>query len=316
MVWKSSNSSPSGFYLRGVPGLEGAHIWLGIPFCSMYIMALLGNGALLLSILMVHALHHPMFYFLGMLGVIDLVMATSVVPKMLCVLWMGSPEIGFDSCFTQMFLVHSVTAMESGVLLAMAFDRYIAICHPLRYQAILTPQRVAQIRLAILTRGVLFMVPLTGMVRSLPYCASKLILHSYCEHMAVMKLACLDPAASRLYSVVGSTLIVGADTTLIAVSYGLILRAVTKLTKKTEQLRAFSTCSSHVCVLLLYYLPGIVSIYTQCFPQGVSPHIQVLLANLYLSLPPMLNPVIYSIQVEQVREALCKVFPFIRRRVG
>lgn len=316
MLLENSSSSPSAFFLVGIPNLEAAHSWLGLLFCSMYIMAVLGNGALLLTIRLVRALHHPMYYFLGMLGVIDLVMSTSVVPKMLSVFWMGAPKIGFDACFVQMFLIHSMTAVESGVLLAMAWDRYVAICRPLRYEAILTPQRVALIGLAVLTRGFVFMVPLTWMVKRLPYCASNVVAHSYCEHMAVMKLACTDPAGSRIYNMVGSTLIVGTDTTFIAVSYGLILRAVMRLTGKTEQLKAFSTCTSHLCVLLLYYLPGMASIYIQRFPKGVPPPVQVLLANLYLTLPPVLNPIIYSIQMKQVQDALKKVFPFLGELVG
>ncbi|XP_054830507.1 olfactory receptor 52I1-like [Eublepharis macularius] len=311
-----TNSSQSTFFLIGIPGLEAAHPWVGIPFCLMYLVALLGNCALLLAIRLDPSLHNPMFYFLGMLGVIDVVMATSVVPKMLDIFWMGSPKIDFNACLAQMFLIHSITAMESGVLSAMAFDRYVAIGHPLRYEAILTPQRVAQIGLAVLIRGILFMVPLSCMVRRLPYCASKWIPHSYCEHMAVVKLACVDPASSHIYAMVGSTLIVGSDTAFIAVSYGLVLRAVRKLSEKTEQLKAFSTCTSHICVMLLYYLPGMASIYIQRFPQGTPPHIQVLLADLYLSLPPMLNPIIYSIRMKQVRKALCKVFPFAKGRVG
>nr|XP_028581525.1 olfactory receptor 52I2-like [Podarcis muralis] len=310
------NSSSSAFFLVGIPGLESAHSWMGALFCSMYLMALAGNCVLLLTILLAHTLHHPMFYFLAMLAMIDLVMATSVVPKMLGIFWMGSQEIGFDACFTQMFLIHATTAVESGVLLAMAFDRYIAICHPLRYETILTSQRVMQIGLAILARGILYMVPLTWMLRRLPYCASRVISHSYCEHMVVMKLACADYSASSTYNLVGTTLIVGTDTAFIALSYRLILKVVGKLAEKTERLKSFSTCSSHICVMLLYYLPGLASIYIQCFPQAVPPHVQVLLADLYLSLPPMLNPVIYSIRTKQVREALCKVFSFFKGPLG
>ncbi|XP_060119826.1 olfactory receptor 52I1-like [Heteronotia binoei] len=311
-----TNSSPSAFFLSGIPGLESVHPWLGLLFCLMYIGALLGNGALLFAIRFDHALHNPMFYFLGMLGIIDIIMATSVVPKMLDIFWMGSPKIGFNACFVQMFLIHSITAMESGVLLAMALDRYVAIRHPLRYETLLTPQRVTQIGLVIVARGVLFMVPLSWMVRSLPYCTSRRIPHSYCEHMAVVKLACGDSTASHLYVMAGSSLIVGSDTAFITISYGLVLQAVKRLSQEAERLKAFSTCSAHVCVMSLYYLPGMASIYIQVFPQGTPPHIQVLLADLYLSLPPMLNPIIYSIRMKQVRKALCRIFPFVKGLMG
>nr|XP_009669162.1 PREDICTED: olfactory receptor 52I2-like [Struthio camelus australis] len=282
----------------GVPGLEAFHIWLGILFCSGYIIALVGNGVVLLVIGLDDSLRNPMHCFLGMLAVIDLVMVTSTVPKMLSVFWLNSTETGYLACFVQMFLVHSTTSEESGVLLAMAFDRYVAICHPLKYKAVLNCRTMAQIGLVIVGRALLFMAPLTGMVTSLSYCHSCVVPHSYCEHMAVAKLACADPRPSSLYSVAGSSLIVGTDMAFIAVSYGMILKAV--LGKKSHW-KAFRTCGCHICVMLLYYIPGVVSIYAQAFGSSLSVWAQVLLADLYLILPTMLNPVVYSMRTKQIR---------------
>uniref|UniRef100_A0A8D0G6P8 Olfactory receptor n=1 Tax=Sphenodon punctatus TaxID=8508 RepID=A0A8D0G6P8_SPHPU len=303
-----TNSSTSPFILVGIPDLETTHSWMGLLFCSMYVSALLGNCMILLIVWLDRTLHEPMFYFLCMLGVIDLVMPTSIVPKMLGIFWVKSREIGWKACFIQMFFVHSATAAESGLLLAMAFDRYVAICHPLRYSTILTWKTVAQIGLAILLGAILFMTPLTWMLQRLPYCASKVIAHSYCEHIAVSKLACTDSTASRFYSMVGSTLIVGTVIVFIAVSYGKILKTVLSRTEKEARVKAFSTCSSHICVMLLYFLPGMVSMYLQTFHHRVAPHTLVLLADFYLTIPSMLNPIIYSLRTKQVREALLKAF--------
>ncbi|XP_009943938.2 olfactory receptor 52I2-like [Opisthocomus hoazin] len=298
------NSSSSPFILVGVPSLESFPTCLGILFCSGYIISLVGNGVVLLVIGMDNSLRDPMHYFLGMLAVIDVVMVTSIVPKMLSVFWLNSAEIGYTACFVQMFLVHSTTSEESGVLLAMAVDRYFAICHPLRYQAILNCQTVAEIGLAIVVRALLFMVPLTGMVANLPYCHSRVVPHSYCEHMAVAKLACADHRPCSLYSVTGSSLIVGMDMAFIAVSYGMILKTVLR---KKPRWKAFSTCGCHSCVMLLYYIPGIVSIYAQQFNSSVPMHAQVLLADLYLILPTMLNPIVYSMKTKQIRRAALKM---------
>ncbi|XP_026697094.1 olfactory receptor 52I2-like [Athene cunicularia] len=301
------NSSSFSFILVGVPSLEAFPTCLGILFCSGYIIALVGNGVILLVIGLDNSLRDPIHCFLGMLAIVDVVMATSVVPKMLSVFWLNSAEIGYVACFVQMFLVHSTTSEESGVLLAMAVDRYVAICHPLRYQAVLNRHTIAQIGLSIVGRALLFMVPLTVMVTKLPYCRSRVVPHSYCEHVAVAKLACADPRPSGLYSVAGSSLIVGMDVAFIAVSYGMILKTV--LGKKSRW-KAFSTCGCHVCVLLLFYIPGIVSIYAQQFGSGVSLHAQVLLADLYLTLPTMLNPIVYSVRTKQIRQAVLKMlFP-------
>ncbi|NXB15243.1 O52I1 protein, partial [Rhagologus leucostigma] len=298
------NSSSSSFILLGVPGLEAFSTCLGILFCSAYVLAVVGNGAVLLVLGLDKALQAPTHGFLGMLAVIDVVMVTSVVPKMLSVFWLDSAEIGYVACFVQMFLVHSTTAEESGVLLAMAVDRYVAICQPLRYHAILNSRTTAQIGLAIVLRALLFMVPLTGLVTSLPYCGSRVVPHSYCEHEAVASLACADPGPSGLYSVAGSSLIVGMDMAFIVVSYGMILKAVLG---KESRWKALSTCGCHLCVVLLFYIPGIVSIYSQQFGGAVSERTRVLLADLYLTLPTTLNPLVYSMRTGQIRRALLKM---------
>ncbi|NXA21382.1 O52I1 protein, partial [Ibidorhyncha struthersii] len=298
------NHPNSSFALMGVPSLENFPTCLGILFCSGYIITLVGNGVVLLVIGLDNYLCDPIHCFLAMLAIIDVVMVTSIVPKMLSIFWLKSTEIGYMACFVQMFLVQSTRSLESGVLLAIAVDRYVAICHPLRYQAILNRQTIAQIGLAIVVRALIFMVPLTGMVTNLPYCRSCVVPHLYCEHMAVTKLVCADPRPSRLYSVAGSSLIVGMDMAFIAVSYGMILKTV--LGKKSCW-KAFSTCGCHICVLLLYYIPGIVSIYAQQFGSGISVHAQVLLADLYLTLPTMLNPIVYSIRTKQICQAVLRM---------
>ncbi|XP_069737756.1 olfactory receptor 52I1-like [Phaenicophaeus curvirostris] len=297
------NSSSPSFILVGVPSLEAFSPFLGILFCSGYVVALVGNGAVLLVLGLDDSLRAPLHFFLGMMAVIDVVMVTSIIPKMLSIFWLKSTEISYVACFIQMFLVHSTTSEESGVLLAMAVDRYVAICHPLRYQIILDPRTVAQIALAIVLRALLVIAPLIVMVMNLPYCLSRVVPHSYCEHMAVAKLACADPGPSGLYSVAGSSLIVGMDVVFIAASYGAILRTILR---KKRCRKALSTCGCHVCVMLLYYIPGMVSIWAQQFDSSVSTRARVLLADLYLILPTTLNPFVYSVRTKQIRRAVLR----------
>lgn len=307
----NTNSLP--FLLMGIPGLEDLHIWFSIPFCFMYVMTLLGNILIFLAVRLDKSLHEPMYYFISMLAVIDLTFSTAVVPKLLGVFWLDSRQIVFEACFIQMFFIHTFTAVESGVLLAMSFDRYIAICNPLRYSTILTSSRTTQIGLLSLARGAAVMTPLMCLLTSLPYCKSRVIPHSYCEHMAVVKLACADPSVSDLYSIIVATLLVGTDSVFITVSYGMILRSVLRLPSQEARLKALSTCGSHICIILLFYIGGLLSMYLQMFSFGLAPHIQVLVADFYLTVPPMLNPFIYGIKMKQIREG---IFRLLKKLAG
>ncbi|XP_037745569.2 olfactory receptor 52E4-like [Chelonia mydas] len=299
-----NHSNPSTFLLMGIPGLEATHFWIAFPFCAMYVVALLGNFILLFVIKTEPSLHLPMYHFLCMLAGIDLVLTTSTVPKILSIFWFHSHEIGFECCVVQMFFIHSFSAMESGVLLAMAFDRYVAICKPLRYTAILTNAIIAKIGLAVFMRGISLMTPLTCMVSRLPYCGPRVISHSYCEHMAVVKLACGDTTLNYVYGITTATFVVASDSIFITISYILILRAVLSLSSRDARLKSFSTCGSHVCVILLFYIPGLFSFYTQRWGQNIPTHIHILLAHLYIVVPPMLNPIIYGMKTKQIRGRL------------
>ncbi|XP_039386788.1 olfactory receptor 52K2-like [Mauremys reevesii] len=300
--------NPSTFLLIGIPGLESEHVWISIPFCLMYVIALLGNGTVLFVVKQEQTLHEPMYYFLSMLAVIDLVFSTAVVPKMLSIFWLDSRDISFEACFLQMFFIHTFTVVESGVLLAMSLDRYVAICNPLRYNTIVTSPKIAQIGLLSLARGVGVVTPLTCLLANLPYCKTNVIPHSYCEHMAVMELTYTDSAVTDLYNIIVAATLVGTDFVFIAFSYGMILRSVLRLSSQEARLKAFSTCGSHVCVILLFYLGGLLSMYLHILDLGLAPHTQVLVADLYLVVPPMLNPVIYGIKSKQIRKRVFKLF--------
>lgn len=308
-----SNTNSLPFLLTGIPGLEALHVWISIPFCFTYIMTLLGNSMVLLAVRLDKSLHEPMYYFISMLAVIDLIFSTAVVPKMLAVFWLGSREIGFEACFIQMFFIHTFTAVESGVLLAMSFDRYTAICNPLRYTTILTSSRTIRIGLLSLARGVGVMIPLMCLLTGLPYCKTRVIPHSYCEHMAVVELACADPSVSDLYSLTVATLLVGTDSVFITFSYGMILRSVIRLPSQEARLKTLRTCGSHISIILVFYIGGLLSMYLQMFPFGLAPHVQVLVADFYLTVPPMLNPLIYGIKMKQIQVG---IFRLLRQLAG
>ncbi|XP_037745484.1 olfactory receptor 52R1-like [Chelonia mydas] len=301
-------TNPSTFILLGIPGLEMAHVWISIPFCTMYVIAILGNFTILFIVKTEPSLHGPMYYFLFMLAISDLVLSTSILPRTLSIFWFNSRVIDFSACLTQMYFIHCFSVIESGIFVAMALDRYVAICHPLRHSAILTNRVVANIGLALVLRGSIVILPTAFLARQWPYCRTNIIPHSYCEHIAVVKLACNNTRVSRYYGLFVVFFVTGLDVLFIAVSYTQILRAIFSLPTKDARLKTFGTCSSHLCVILAFYIPALFSFLTQRFGHNVALHFHVLMANMYLLVPPMLNPIIYGVRTRLIRAMLLLLF--------
>ncbi|KFO36035.1 olfactory receptor 52M1 [Fukomys damarensis] len=305
----NSLASPTTFFLMGIPGLEHMHIWIGIPFCSMYVVAVVGNLTILAVVRAERSLHEPMFLFLCMLSLTDLVLSTSTLPRMLCLFWLGAHDIAFDACLAQMFFIHSFTAMESGFFLAMAIDRYVAICEPLCHAVILTHSRLAKVGAAVVLRGVAFFTPHPILLKQLPYCRTRIIAHTYCEFMAVVKLACVDTTVTTRYSLSVASVIGSSDGFFIALSYVLILRAVFRLPSREASLKALGTCGSHVCVILIFYSTAVFTFLTHRFGHSVAPQVHIFIANMYLLVPPFLNPIVYGMRTKKIRD---RVLGFIR----
>ncbi|XP_050807422.1 olfactory receptor 52E4-like [Gopherus flavomarginatus] len=301
-------TNPPTFILLGIPGLERAHIWISIPFCAMYTLAMLGNFTILFIVKMEPSLQGPMFYFLCMLAVTDLVMSTSSVPKMLSIFWFNSREISFSACLTQMYFIHAFSTMESGILVAMAFDRYVAICHPLRYSMTLTNSVVAKVGLAVMLRSGVLTLPYPFLAKQWPYCRTNIIPHFYCGHIAVVKLACTDIRISSYYGLFNLFSEIGMDLFFISVSYTLIFRAIFRLHTKDARLKTFGTCISHICAIVALYIPDLFSSLTQRFGHKVPLHLRVLITSMYLVVPPVLHPIIYGGRTKQIRVRLLQLF--------
>lgn len=280
----------------------GIHGWLSTPFGLVYLSALLGNFSILCIVRTDSTLHEPMYFFLCMLSAADVSLSTTTMPKILSIFWFHDREIDFEACLIQVFLIHSLCSMASGFILAMAVDRCVAVCNPLRHSIILSHRVIKTSGLAVVFRGALLFSPQPFMLRGPPYCRTNIIPHTYCEFMALIRLACAETRTYRIYSLTAAFLTGGLDFILILCSYVRILHTVFHLPSKAARLKTLGTCGSHVCVILVAYTPAFFSFLTHRFGHRVPPHVHIFVANIYVLVPPMVNPMIYGIRTSRIRK--------------
>lgn len=270
-------------------------LWMVFPLGFLYTLTLLGNGTILAVGEVEQSLHEPMYYFLCMLALIDISLSMSTLPSM-------PPEIPFEACVAQMFFIHVFGLVDSGVLLSIiAFDRFVAIQNPLHYASILTHGVIGKIGLVVLDRAVCVVFPVPFLIKRLPFCHPNILSHSYCLHQDMMRLACASTRVNSLYGLIIVILILGLDAFIILFSYILILKTVLGISSRAERLKALNTCLSHICTVLLFYIPFIGATMIHRFGKHLSPIVHMLMANIYLLLPPLLNPIVYSVKNKQIR---------------
>ncbi|XP_046494101.1 olfactory receptor 52A5-like [Equus quagga] len=309
LIFNGSIFMPSVLTLIGIPGLESVQCWIGIPFSVMYLIAVIGNSLILVIIKYENSLHQPMYIFLAILGATDMALSTCILPKMLGIFWFHLPEISFDACLLQMWFIHLFQGIESGVLLAMALDRYVAICDPLRHATIFSQQLLTYMGVGVTLRAAILTAPCLVLIK----CRLKLyrtttISHSYCEHMAIVKLATEDIRINKIYGLFVAFTILGFDIIFITLSYVQIFITVFRLPQKEARFKAFNTCIAHICVFLQFYLLAFFSFFTHRFGSQIPPYVHILLSNLYLLVPTFLNPIVYGVKTKQIRAHVLKMF--------
>ncbi|KAF0872034.1 O51H1 protein, partial [Crocuta crocuta] len=234
------------FTLTGIPGMPEKDFWMALPLCLLYSTTFLGNVIILVAIKVEQSLHEPMYYFLAMLAATDLSLSLSSMPTMLSVHLFDWYSVTLDVCITQMFFIHTFGGVESGVLVAMAFDRFVAIRFPLHYVTILTHGVVIKIGATVLLRSVSAVLPVPFLIKRLPFCHSNVLSHAYCLHQDAMRLACADTRISNFLGMFLQLYLTGTDLLFILFSYILILRTVLSIVAPKKQQKALSTCVCHI----------------------------------------------------------------------
>ncbi|XP_036864736.2 olfactory receptor 5V1-like [Manis javanica] len=294
------------FILMGLSDLPEVRYPLFVVFAIIYQVTLVGNAAILLAIGTEKKLHTPMYYFLANLSLLDIFCPSATVPKMLDNLLIGNQSISFLGCALQLYFLVALAGTEVFLLAVMAYDRYVAICFPLRYTLIMTKARCAQLIGGTWAAGFLNSLLHTVSTFRLSFCKSNQVNQYYCDIPPVVALSCSSTyMAEMLVIVVGGVLGIGAFLTTF-ISYIYIISTILKIQSVEGKRKAFSTCASHLLVVCLFY--GTAT-FTYVRPSSIqhSPARDRLIPMLYGVITPMLNPMIYSLRNTEVKGALSRV---------
>nr|XP_020009703.1 olfactory receptor 2D2 [Castor canadensis] len=276
---------------------------LFILFLGVYLATVLGNLLLMFLVQIDSRLHTPMYFFLCNLSLADFCFSTNIVPQALAHLLSGKKVISFTRCAAQLLLFLIFGCTQCALLAVMSYDRYLAICNPLHYHSIMTWRVCVLLATGSWTIGILVSVVDSIFILSLPYQGSNSIAHFFCEAPALLILASTDTRTSEMAIFLMGIVILLIPVSLILVSYGHIIVTVLKMKSAAGRHKAFSTCGSHLMVVVLFYGSGIITYMT---PKS-SKEQEKLVSVFYAMVTPMLNPLIYSLRNKDVKGALGKV---------
>ncbi|XP_001373725.3 olfactory receptor 10AG1-like [Monodelphis domestica] len=294
------------FILLGFSEYPNVQGFLFGVFLFIYISILLGNGLIIIITNMDSALHTPMYYFLGNFSFVEMCYTSNILPRMLVNIWRQKRNISLLSCAVQLcfFLILGVT--ESFLLAVMAYDRYVAICKPLYYPIIMNQRICVQMVFGSWVIGMPVLIGQTYQLFSGPFCGSNKLNHIFCDLPPLLKLACGDNIWGELFLYLNCFLSGLTPFLLILVSYIRILSTILKLPSTTGRSKAFSTCSSHVMVVCLFYVCGLIAYFQS--ESNSSGSIEKIFSVIYTIVTPMINPMIYSLRNKDFITAMKKLF--------
>ncbi|XP_047388128.1 olfactory receptor 7A17-like isoform X2 [Sciurus carolinensis] len=275
-------------------------------FLSMYLVTVLGNLLIILASISDSHLHMPMYFFLSNLSFVDICFTSTSIPKMLVNIQTQSKAITYTGCITQMCFFLFFIELDNFLLTVMAYDRYVAICHPLHYTAIMNSQLCGLLVLVSWILSLLHALLESLMVLQLSFCTNLEIPHFFCELNQVVQLACSDTFLNDMVMYIASVLLAGGPIAGILYSYSRIVSSIHKISSTQGKYKAFSTCASHLSVVSLFYCTGL-GVYLSSDVTH-SSHSSATASVMYTVVTPMLNPFIYSLRNNDVKRALRRLF--------
>jgi len=308
-----NHSVVSKFVFLGLTNSWEIQLLLFVFSSVFYMASMLGNSLILLTVTMKPHLHSPMYFLLANLSFIDLGVSSVISPKMIYDLFRKHKVISFGGCITQIFFIHIIGGVEMVLLIAMAFDRYIAICKPLHYFTIMTRKKCILLMVTAWIIGLIHSIVQLGFVAKLPFCGPNIIDSFYCDFPRFIKLACTDTYRLEFMVTANSGFISLGSFFILIVSYIFIVITVRKHSSGSSS-KALSTLSTHVMVVILFFGP---CIFVYIWPHPTS-HLDKFLAVFDAVLTPFFNSIIYTFRNKEMKMAmrkLCSHF-FIYRRIS
>ncbi|XP_055964332.1 olfactory receptor 12-like [Sorex fumeus] len=294
-----------GFVLVGFEGSPETQTLLFAVILALYMVTILGNLTMIVVIALDARLHSPMYFFLQNLSFLDLCYSTVIAPNALANFFSSSKAITFAGCATQFFFFSLLASTECFLLAVMAYDRFMAICSPLRYPVTMRPSACARLVLVSYCGGLFNTTMQTSFTFSLPFCGSNRINHFFCDVPPLLQLACTDTALNELVMFGLCGLVIVGTMAVIIVSYGYIIVTILRMRAGSKRRKVFSTCGSHLTAVSLFYGTLFV-MYAQ--PGAVESLEQGKVISVFYTLViPMLNPLIYSLRNKDVKEALWRL---------
>ncbi|XP_004461189.1 olfactory receptor 2T10-like [Dasypus novemcinctus] len=304
-MWLSNQTLDGNFFLFGIFSQSSHPGLLCLLIFGLFLMAVTGNIILILLIHTDPHLHTPMYFFINQLSLMDLMYISVTVPKMLVNQLAKVRTISVPGCGTQMFFYLLLGGAEYCLLGAMAYDRYMAICHPLRYSVLMNYRVCLLLASSCWILGIIDGVLFTPITMSFPFCRSLEIHHFFCEVPAVWKLSCSDTSLTEALMYFCCVIMLLIPMSVILGSYYFIILTIHRMKSAEGREKAFTTCSSHITVVVLFY--G-AAIYTYMLPSSYhTPEKDIMVSFFYTILTPVLNPVIYSFRNKDVTGALKKM---------
>ncbi|XP_044837793.1 olfactory receptor 14A16-like [Mauremys mutica] len=301
----SNQTAVTEFLLLGFSDIQELQILHFVVFLLLYLISLLGNLLIIAAIALDRNLHTPMYFFLMNLSILDLGSVSVTIPKSMANSLMNTRWISYSGCVAQVFLFAFFASADYAILTVMAYDRYVAICQPLHYETVMNRRACVQMAASAWISVILYSAVHTGNTFAISFCGGNMVDQFFCEIPQLLKLACSGSDLSELGFLIFSLFLWLSCFVFIILSYVQIFTTVVRIPSEQGRHKAFSTCLPHLIVVSLFLC---TAIFAYLKPISSSPSVQnLLVAVLYSVLPPMMNPIIYSMRNKELKDALNKL---------